>query len=288
MKVNLKRLMQDKDLTQTQLADIMGVNQSVISKFVLSKREPLDHHIEALEQHFGKETIEAYTRPDVPILGSTSQATVTLLSRETVEEIKEEVKEELIEEVRSEEIKKTIVLTADIIRDPDINIKQELKAGHLDEYAKPTQDTLPNHTAKVYAYCDDMEPEIRAGEPVLIQLLPKGIAITPGQMYFIDLPSGAIIRYIMREEDGKLYLKARNSSYGDMVINRDDVQSLWLVRFILRSPRSMTNKETMLADMIERKDGHLSDMMATNSKLIEELCKRNERTDKMMDELLKK
>lgn len=284
MKVNIKQLMWDKGLVQTKLAEIMGVNQSVISKFVLGKRDPLPHHIEALEKYFGKETIEAYSLPSVPFTPHTQEATVTIYDPEMVEELKGE----LIEEVRAEEIKKTIVLTPDIIRDPDINIKAELKAGHLDEYAKPTQDILPVHTAKAYTYCDDMEPEIRAGEPVLVQLLPKGIAINPGQMYFIDLPSGAIIRYIMREEGGKLYLKARNSSYGDMVVDRNDVQSLWLVRFILRSPRSMTNNETMLADMIERKDGHLSDMLATNNKLIDELCKRNERNDKMMDELLKK
>lgn len=284
MKVNIKQLMWDNNLTQTQLADIMGVNQSVISKFVLGKREPLEHHIEALEKYFGKATIEAYSLPSVPFTPSTQEATVTILNPEMVEEITEEI----TEEVRAKEIKRTIVLTPDITRNPSINIRAELKAGNLDEYAKPTQDTLPQHTAKIYTYCDDMEPEIRAGEPVLVQLLPKGIAINPGQMYFIDLPSGAIIRYIMREEGGKLYLKARNNSYGDMVVNRDDVQSLWLVRFILRSPRSMTNNETMLADMIERKDGHLSDMMATNNKLIDELCKRNERTDKMMDELLKK
>lgn len=284
MKVNIKQLMWDNNLTQTQLADIMGVNQSVISKFVLGKREPLEHHVEALEKYFGKATIEAYSLPSVPFTPSTQEATVTILNPEMVEEITEEI----TEEVRAKEIKRTIVLTPDIIRDPDINIKAELKAGNLDEYAKPTQDILPVHTAKAYAYCDDMEPEIRAGEPVLVLLLPKGTAITPGQMYFIDLPSGAIIRYIMREEGGKLYLKARNNSYADMTVDRTDVQSLWLVRFILHSPRSMTNNETMLADMIERKDGHLSDMMATNNKLIDELCKRNERTDKMMDEILKR
>jgi hypothetical protein len=50
----------------------------------------------------------------------------------------------------------------------------------------------------------------------------------------------------------------------------------------------MNYKESMLAEMIERKDEHLSSMMATNSKLIEELCKRNERSDKILDELLKK
>lgn len=280
MKVNLKQLMWDKGLTQTQLADIMGVNQSVISKFVLGKREPLDHHVEKLIVQFGKDVVESYREHQ----NLSTPHTQETPGREKIEELEGE----LIEEVRSKEIKKTIVLTADIIRDPEINIKAELKAGHLDEYAKPTQDILPVHTAKAYTYCDDMEPEIRAGEPVLVQLLPKGIAITPGQMYFIDLPSGAIIRYILREDEGKLYLKARNNSYADMTVDRSDVQSLWLVRFILRSPRSMTNNEAMLADMIERKDEHLSDMLATNNKLIDELCKRNERTDKMVDELLKR
>ena len=282
--IDLKRLLFDNNLSQRDLAGIIGEYQSVISLLMSGKRKLMARHIEALESHFGKETIQSYSLPSAPFTPHTQEATVTIYDPEMVEELKGE----LIEEVRAEEIKKTIVLTPDIIRDPDINIKAELKAGHLDEYAKPTQDILPVHTAKAYTYCDDMEPEIRAGEPVLVQLLPKGIAINPGQMYFIDLPSGAIIRYIMREEGGKLYLKARNSSYGDMVVDRNDVQSLWLVRFILRSPRSMTNNETMLADMIERKDGHLSDMMATNNKLIDELCKRNERNDKMMDELLKK
>lgn len=281
--IDLKRLLFDKDLTQRDLADIIGEYQSVVSLLITGKRRLMARHIEALEAHFGAETIKAYTRPTPPMAGVQSEATVTILSPETVEEIRKDVREE----IEAEEIKKTIVLTADIIRNPDINIKQELKAGHLDEYAKPTQDILPVHTAKAYTYCDDMEPEIRAGEPVLVQLLPKGIAITPGLMYFIDLPSGAIIRYIIREEDGKLYLKARNSSYGDVVVNRDDVQSLWLVRFILRSPRSMTNNETMLADMIERKDGHLSDMLATNNKLIDEVCKQNERTGDLINKILK-
>lgn len=282
--MDFKQFMFDKGLKQSDLAAILDISQSLVSKIIRGERRVPIYYMDKLTAYFGEDVINKYTIPDVPTEPMVQQATITVFDPETMAEIKAEAKEE----IESEMIKKTIVLTPDIIRNPDINIKAELKAGHLDEYAKPTQDILPVHTAKAYTYCDDMEPEIRAGEPVLVQLLPKGIAINPGQMYFIDLPSGAIIRYIMREEGGKLYLKARNNSYGDMVVNRDDVQSLWLVRFILRSPRSMTNNETMLADMIERKDGHLSDMMATNNKLIDELCKRNERNDKMMDELLKK
>ena len=284
MKVNIKQLMWDKGLTQTQLADIMGVNQSVISKFVLGKREPLSHHLEKLIERFGEESVKSYYVHQDLVTPAQQEATITIYDKETVEELEEEI----IEKVRAEEIKTTFVLPPDVVRNPEVNIKRDIEKGELDDYTKPIQDCLPMHDCIVQTYCDDMEPEIRCGERVLAQILPKGLAVTPGQIYFIDLPSGGVIRYIVREESGKLYLRARNSSYGDMVVERKDVQSLWLVRLILRSPRSMNYKESMLTEMIERKDGHLSDMMATNNKLIDELCKRNERTDRMMDELLKK
>lgn len=282
--INLKQLLFDNDLSQRDLADIIGEYQSVISLLMTGKRKLMARHIEALEKHFGADVIKKYTTPEIPFTPLAQNATVTIYDKEMVEELKEE----LIEEVRAEEIKKTVVLTPDVVRDPSLDIKAAYKAGDLEPYAKPTQDILPEHHTKVYTYCDDMEPEIRAGEPVLVRLLPSGIAVVPGEMYFVDLPSGGKIRYVEREVDGKLHLKARNNAYGDIIVDRCEVQSLASVVMILRTPRSMTNRESTLAEMIERKDGHLTDMMATNNKLIDELCKRNERNDRMMDELLKK
>lgn len=282
--VNLKQLMFDKGLKQSDIASILDISQSLVSKVIRGERGIPEYYIDTLIAHFGEDVIKKYTVPDTPFTPTKQEATITIYNKETVEEMREEI----IEEVRAEEIKTTLVLPPDVVRNPDINIKKDIKAGKLKKYVKPVQDILPNDTIKVYTYCDDMDPEIRAGEPVLVQLLPSDLPINPGQMYFIDLRSGGIIRYIEQEKDGKLYLKARNSSYGDMVVDRKDVQSLSIVRLILRSPRSMNYKESMLAEMIERKDEHLSSMMATNSKLIEELCKRNERSDKILDELLRK
>ena len=282
--IDIRTLIFDKKLNQRTLAQIIGCQQSEVSLFANRKRVMSDEQVQALISHFGKETIDAYTIPNNPLTTISKDGKIKFLDKQEVEELREEV----IEEVRAEEIKTTLVLPPDVVRNPDINIKKDIKAGKLKQYVKPVQDILPNDTIKVYTYCDDMEPEIRAGEPVLVQLLPSDLPVNPGQMYFIDLRSGGIIRYIEREKDGKLYLKARNSSYGDMVVAREDVQSLSLVRIILRSPRSMSNKETTLAEMVKSRDEHMSDMLATNTKLIDELCKRNERTDKMMDELLKK
>ena len=270
--IDLKRLMFDMSLSQRDLAQIIGTAQSEISHFANGRRDLKGQYLQSLIAHFGQETIDAYTRPDKPFEGITQTAEVTILSTETVEEIKEEIREK--------EIKTTIVLSPDIIRDPKVNLKEAFKAGELDDYAKPTQDILPCHHAKVYTYCDDMEPEIRAREAVLVRLLPRNIPIVPGDMYFIDLPSGGIIRYAEKEENGKLYLKARNSAYGDIVIDREEVQSLALVVQILRTPRSMSPKESTAAELLLNKDRHLD-------RLLEEMGKSGER-EKMLIEYITK
>lgn len=274
--VNIKQLMFDYSITQRQMSEIIGCTQSEVSFFANGKRNLGKKHIDALIAYFGKEKIDSYTIPKEPILGIQTDAEVTILTPEVVEEIKEEVREE----IEAEEIKKTLVLPSSVIRDPEIDIKAEVKAGNLDEYAKPTQDILPLHQGKVYTYCDDMEPEIRAGEPVLVRLLPSGIPIVPGEMYFVDMPSGGKIRYIEKEADGKLYLKARNCAYGDIIIDRSEVQSLWSVVLILRTPRSMSMKEATAQEMLSNKDRHLD-------RLLDEISKSGDREDKLINFITK-
>lgn len=271
--IDIRTLIFDKRLNQRTLAQIIGCQQSEVSLFANRKRVMNDEQVNALIEHFGKETIDAYTIPDDPIGPKKQEATVTIFDAEVIEEIKEEVKEEVL--------KTTVVLPAEIIRDPDINIKKELKAGNLQEYAQPVQDTLPEGCIKVYTYCDDMEPEIRAGEPVLVRLLPAGIPIVPGDMYFIDMPSGGKIRYIEKEEEGKLYLKARNAAYGDIIIDREKVQSLFTVMMILRTPRSMSVKESTAQEMLINKDRHLD-------RLLDQVDRAGERERMLIEHILGK
>lgn len=273
--VDIKQLMFDYSITQRQMAEIIDCTQSEVSFFSNGKRRLGTRHVEALVAHFGQDTIDAYTIAPKPMAGIAKEAQVTILSPDTVDDIRQEIKEE----IEAEEIKKTIVLPAEIIRDPEINIKKEVKAGNLDEYVKPTQDILPLHESKVYTYCDDMEPEIRAGEPVLVRLLPSGIPVVPGEMYFVDMPSGGKIRYVEKEVEGKLYLKARNSAYGDIIIDRNEVQSLWSVVLILRTPRSMSMKEATAQELLANKDKHLD-------RLLEQLDKGGDRERMLIEHLL--
>lgn len=258
IEVDIDSLMRTWHTTPENFAKIIGESVDFVRA---CNNMLLPRHIIALQQFYGDAVIDRYAKYP--------------------KQYKATIKGE-------EQLKKTVVLTPDVIRNPELDIREAYKAGELDEYAKPTQDIIPSHNFKAYTYCDDMEPEIRAGEPVLVRLLPIGVAITPGEMYYIDLPRGSKIRYIDKEENGKLYLKARNSAYGDIVVDRSEVQSLAEVVVILRTPRSMSNKESTLAEMMLRKDEHLSDMLANNNKLIDELCKQNERTGRMIDKLIEK
>ena len=270
--VNLKQLMFDKGLKQSDIASILDISQSLVSKVIRGERGIPGYYIDKLVEHFGEDVINQYTTPDKPFEGITQTAEVTLLTPEVVEEIKEEVKEEVL--------KKTVVITPDVLSDPEIDIKAEYKEGNLEEYKKPIQDLLPDNHMTVYTYCDDMEPEIRSGEPVLCQLLPAGIAILPGRMYFIDLPSGGIIRYIAKDDNGTLYLKARNKGYGDIVVDRKNVQSLSLVKLILQTPRAMSEAEKSASELLENKDRHLN-------RLLDQLEKGGEREKQLIDFITK-
>lgn len=266
--VNFKQLMFDKGLNQSDLAQIWGVSQSLVSKVIRGERGVPVYYIDKLVEHFGEDVINQYTTPDTPITPEVHEATVTIFDPETIEEIREEVKEEVL--------KKTVVITPDVLSDPEIDIKAEYKEGNLEEYKKPIQDLLPDNHMTVYTYCDDMEPEIRSGEPVLCQLLPAGIAILPGRMYFIDMPSGGIIRYIAKDDNGILHLKARNKGYGDIVVDRKNVQSLSLVKLILHTPRAMSEAEKSATELLENKDKHLD-------RLLDQLEKGGERERQLID-----
>ena len=117
--IDLKRLMFDKSLSQRELAQIIGTTQSEISHFANGRRDLKGQYLQSLIAYFGQETIDEYTIPDRPVLGIPTDAEVTILSPDTVEEMRQEIKEE----IEAEEIKKTIVL-------PEGNEERVLRAAN--------------------------------------------------------------------------------------------------------------------------------------------------------------
>lgn len=268
--LNLRKLAKDRWLTQMDICKILGVTQSKVSMLMNHPERIRPDIINKLTEHFGEDVVKQYMTAE----------DVDNFNRSIADAVDPEIVEAITEDVRAKEIKTTVVITSDILSDPEIDIKAEYREGNLEEYKKPIQDLLPDNHMTVYTYCDDMEPEIRSGEPVLCQLLPAGIAILPGRMYFIDLPSGGIIRYIAKDDNGTLHLKARNKGYGDIVVDRKKVQSLSLVKLILHTPRTMSDHESTATELLVNKDKHLD-------RLLDQVDKAGDRERMLIEHLLK-
>ena len=288
----LKKLAQDKGLSQTQLGEIMGVSQGAVSLMMRLAQDIKLEHYEALIAHFGKETIDAYTVPDTPRRMATQRAEAEMLQQRGHTVIAGDVTgngnnfvagdNNAVETTNDMEggneipLEETVVVSADIVRAPGYDIKEKFMDGDLEGRIKPTQYIVPCHDLKAYTYCDDMEPEIRAGEPVLLKFMPAGCPISPGDMYFLDLPQGGKIRYVIEEKEGMLHLRAANhKAYGDIWVKREDVLSISQVMLIMRSPRSMNIDAVSLMDIIERRDEQ-------TTKLIEQIDKAGERENRLI------
>lgn len=173
-------------------------------------------------------------------------------------------------------IEETLILDADIVRAPNYDIVEKFKDGTLDAEVKPTQYIVPDHTMKVYTDCDDMAPVVCAGEPVLIKVLPKDVPILHGRMYFVDLPAGAVIRYVF-EEGENLILKAANAAYKDIVVPRAEVLSVSMVVLIMKRPTAMPNDRLSFMAELDRRNAQVDN-------LIEQIDKAGDRESKLIEQ----
>ncbi len=62
--IDLKALMADNSISQRTMADIMGTNQSEVSKIANGRRTMLRKHLQGLIDFFGQEQLGRYTTPE--------------------------------------------------------------------------------------------------------------------------------------------------------------------------------------------------------------------------------
>lgn len=183
------------------------------------------------------------------------------------------------------EIEETVVIGAEVVRRPDYDIVENVRKGTIDGRVKPTQYIVPEHDIKAYTENDEMSPKIEAGDSVLIRFMneePEKARIFSGRMYFVDLPSGGVIRYAYENEDNTLTLRSTNKvAYPDVIVRREDVLSISLVVMILKRPSAQSGESVIMSDLLARHD----DLFA---KMLGEISKAGDRQDKLIEMLNEK
>lgn len=280
--VDLKRLMFDMSLSQRELAQIIGTAQSEISHFANGRRDLKGQYLQSLIAHFGQETIDAYTRPDKPFEGITQTAEITILSPDTVEEMRKEVRGEI------EEDESFPVLPEDVTTSPNTDVLKYVEENGSElETINPSQllnDAKVDVAERIKR--TSMLPTFQPEDTVFIRFIKDKMKIVDGETYYLDCKNRpTMIRLVKFEPDGKLRLIAKNSQYGDIVIDRTDIINIGVVVALFRM--TFGDQYSELEALRREKDAEREKKDSQIDKMLEMMQAQGEQQSKLIDFITK-
>lgn len=244
--VDLKQLMFDKGLKQSDIASILDISQSLVSKMIRGERGMPEYYIDTLIAHFGDDVIKKYTVPDAPFTPIKQEATITIYDKETVEEIKQELREE-----------DAIPVVPDVILSKrDINIQKYIHNCGSELSSIDPRELTNGAEFAMEILKDSMAPDLMQGDTVFLQFLPPEAKLHSGSPYFIDTPAYAGVIRDVYIDGNTMTLKARNHNFGDIVLDmtRDEYTAANIVGMYRKSFNSAASQ---LEHMRREKDAQI-------------------------------
>lgn len=280
--LNFKQLLNDRGITQSDLAEILGISQPLVSNVVRGNRGVPAYYIEKLKAHFGEDVINSYITPDAIITPITQTAEVTIYDAEPFEEMRKEIKEEI------EEAESFPVLPEDVSTSPNTDILK-----YVEENGSELETINPNQLllgAKVDVAerikRTSMLPTFQPEDAVFIRFIKDKMKIVDGETYYLDCKNRpTMIRLVKFEPDGKLRLIAKNSQYGDIVIERSDVINIGVVVALFRM--TFGDQYSELEELRREKDAEREKRDSQIDKMLEMMQAQGEQQSKLIDFITK-
>ena len=290
MAIDLRKLLFDKGLSQRDLAKIIGTAQSEVSNFANGRRPLLRHHLQSLIDYFGNDTINQYTLPTDPFKPTTSQAQVTILTPEVVNDIREEVAEEL----RAEVAESFPVLPEAVAIKPNTDLKEFIEENSSElEQVNPGQ-LLRSADMAERILRNSMYPTFVPGDIVFVQFLDEESKMNDGEIYYIKSRTRtSMIRQVKFEEGGKVRLIAQNERYADVIMSRGDLVNVGIVVGMLRL--TFGDQYSEMENLRRTKEEQLNRFIDMHREMIAEIREQGkraeherERSNTYIDKLLNK
>ncbi len=274
--VDIKALMFDKSLSQRRLAEIMNTSQSEVSQIANSKRRMLRKHIDGLIDYFGEEIVSQYMvseKPQVDYVDDSNSTAATLVAEDDAQSSKEE--------------NNIPVLPGEIINRRNLDIYKYIQNNGSELISIDPRSLVEGAEFAMEILKDSMSPDIMQGDIVFLKFLPKTAKLHSGAMYFIDTPAYAgVIRDVYIEGD-IMTLRARNPKYGDIVLDleEDDITAANIIGIFRKN---FTSSYSQIEAVRQKKDEQIDQFLASSSKLIEEIQRRGDRVDRLIDKIMEK
>ena len=308
--VNIKGIITDFNLTQTDIAKIMGEPQSVISTLANGKRKQTRQHIDALIAHFGQEVIDKYTLPADAYEPKVRDAKVTIIDSEIIEEAKELGREEVRKQMGSDVLAIQCenahkgkcpatmpFVSNDIVQSRDIDIRNlvEKSPNELEQFTLSKVFKGVDYIQKVIT--EAMEPYYFPGDYLLVHFMPAQGDILSGATYLVDTKVyGAMLRKVYVCENGYT-LKPHNPEFDEVFISRENVYSISIVVSMFRTNTNLTLASN-LSTLVKNRDEQIKRMVEAQQQMLDaqdeliaeirEQSKRMERIQQRQDALVDK
>jgi SOS-response transcriptional repressor LexA len=274
--VDIKALMFDKSLSQRRLAEIMNTSQSEVSQIANSKRRMLRKHIDGLIEYFGEEVISQYMvseKPQADYVDDSNSTAATLVAEDDAQSPKDE--------------NNIPVLPGEIINRRNLDIYKYIQNNGSELISIDPRSLVEGAEFAMEILKDSMSPDLMQGDIVFLKFLPKTAKLHSGAMYFIDTPAYAgVIRDVYIEGDA-MTLRARNPKYGDIVLDleKDDITAANIIGIFRKN---FTSSYSQIEAVRQKKDEQIDQFLASSSKLIEEIQRRGDRVDRLIDKIMEK
>ena len=263
--IDIKALMFDKSLSQRRLAEVMNTTQSEVSQIANGNRRILRKHIDGLIEYFGEDTISQYIM---------SEEHREIQTKDSVVEIAAIGKDDaklIIKEDNS-----IPVLPDEIINRRNLDICKYVQNNGSELASIDPRSLVEGAEFAMEILKDSMSPDIAQGDIVFLKFLPRTAKLHSGAIYFIDTPAYAGVIRDVYIDGSVMTLSARN-------LERDQFTAANIIGIFRKN---FTSSYSQMEAVRQKKDEQIDQFLATNSKLIEEIQRRGERVDRLIDKLM--
>lgn len=201
--VDIEALQNDLNITTLQLATIINDSEEYLQK-CQGKLHP--RHIAALELNYGEERISKY----VTLPNEGMQVEVVESFPVLPEEVTTSPNTDIVKYVEENGSELETINPNQLLNDAKVDVAERIKRT-------------------------SMLPTFQPDDTVFIRFIKDKMKIVDGETYYLDCKNRpTMIRLVKFEPDGKLRLIAKNSQYGDIIIDRCDIINIGVVVALFR------------------------------------------------------
>ena len=288
---DIKRFCFDMGLKQSELGDVIGVDQSVVSNMANGLRKIRLEHIEKLRAKYGDIVnnyfIDGEVRPVQPArMSPAPEQTDTLRDIQGDYSAEHSVAAVVVE---------PIPLVPDaVLRNPDKDIIGWMETSEAQKGAHffDIFDILRRAKFAIKTDDDSMAPALFQNEYVLMRPIDRSTRIVNGKPYGIETTTAEAMIRILYDKGDSILAVALNKQYGDMEIPKSEVVRLHQPIFHGSTRLSIVpdqSSEVLAKDgQIAQQGAQINSLIADLGKSLDELGKSGARQDKLIEMLDKR